>query len=77
MNRPVPSPGLRSGTRLRVTGRPTREQLTAAVVAIDQATAADRATTGAPARPAWLRAARAEGVGGGRVATPTDLRARR
>lgn len=78
MSPSTPPPGLASGARLRVmAGTPSREQLAAAILAIDQAAAADNLIKAVSARSAWLRAARAEGVGGGPIASPAQLPVRR
>lgn len=68
-----PSVGLGDGTRLVVrSGNPTADDIEALVAALDTAQRADAAA--APLRrPAWLRAARIESVGGRPVASPGDL----
>lgn len=67
---------LRDGARVMVrAGRPTLEELAALVAALDAADGGDadgqrRRPVGGPA---WRRAARLEGAGAGRLATPADL----
>lgn len=65
--------GYTDGTRMVVThGAPTDEESVAILLALDAARRAD-APTMAPSRPAWVSAARREGVGGSAAATPSDL----
>ena len=68
--------GLADGTRLRISGNPTAEEVTAVVLALDAATAADAAADVAPRRPAWQTAARWEALGGRPVSSAADLRTR-
>lgn len=65
--------GLADGTRLRVGGNPTAEEIAAVLLALDQAAAQDAAARHRPRPPAWQRAARLEGLGHRRVVTPRDL----
>lgn len=64
--------GLRDGTRLRIRGRPTREEVAAVAAALDRVLA-DQDAPRAPDRP-WQRAARLESVSGRIVRAPADLR---
>jgi hypothetical protein len=76
VNPAEPVIGLADGTRMRVRGAPTPEQVAALVVAVDATRAADRRADRPPARrPAWLLAARMEGVGGRPRAGAADVRA--
>jgi hypothetical protein len=67
------APGLADGTRAVVrSGSPSPEELVAILTALDAATRADRDVP-APPRPAWVRAARQESMGGRAAASPSDL----
>ncbi len=71
-----PADGLVAGARLEVTrGRATPEEALAVLLALDQATAADRASdsTAAAARPGWREAARREQARGVVYAAAPDL----
>ena len=57
---------------LRITGRPTAEEVAAVVVALNQV-AAERAAAPAPRRAPWQYAARVESVGGRIVRSPADI----
>lgn len=66
--------GLPDTTRMVVrTGAPTDEETVAILLALDAATRADAPAPTPSRRPAWVAAARQEGVGGGPTATRTDL----
>lgn len=70
------SGGLADGTRLRVAGAPSAEEIAAAVAALDVA-APRRPRIGRDSgRPAWIRAARIEALGGAPATSPADLRRR-
>ncbi len=67
-------PGLADGTRLVLTGNPTAAETAAAVLAVDAARRTAQAKRRPRRRPAWVAAARREGVEGRLVASPADLR---
>jgi hypothetical protein len=69
----MPAAGLADGTRIRISGTPTPEEITAVVMALDQAAAADAARRRRPRPPAWQYAGRLEAVGGRIVRAPADL----
>lgn len=79
---PAPSPvtaepdllRLGDGTRVDVLeGDPSHEELAALVVALDEAVTTEGARHRPAPRSRWRRAARAEAVGGGPVASRGDL----
>jgi hypothetical protein len=60
--------------RIEITrGEPTPEEVAALVVALHRAGELDAADRLVPVLPAWLVAARLEGVGGGLATAPGDL----
>lgn len=66
--------GLADGTRIVVrAGGPTREELAALVLALDDAARRDRAAEQRPAPSPWRRAALIEGLGSRQVASPADM----
>lgn len=64
---------LADGTRIRVAGSPSAEEIAAVVAALDAAAVQDAASRRHPRRPAWQYAGRLEAVGGRIVRTPADL----
>ncbi len=63
--------GLPGGTRLRIDGNPTPEEVAAVTLAVDRLLAEERQR--ATHRHPWQRAARLESVGGRIVRAPADL----
>ncbi|MGH3664997.1 MAG: acyl-CoA carboxylase epsilon subunit [Egibacteraceae bacterium] len=54
-------------------GDPTAEEIAALVLALDAAAAVDAKARRRPAPPAWLQAARMEGLGHRPAVAPADL----
>lgn len=70
--------GLAPGTRMRIlSGTASPQEITAVLLAIDQATRRDRAARARPTRPAWQLAGRLESLGAAPIASGWELRARR
>ena len=63
--------GLPDGTRVAISGSPTPDEVTAVLVALDQALTSDTAQR--PRRSGWQEAARREAVGGRLIRSPSEL----